>query len=443
MRRLDAMRSKLAGITGKMKTIHNAAGDAPLTKQQQAEWDTLREESVTLAAAIEKEETLQSIEIGNQIGNHASRIPGVEYTDLGRTARAYDSRSYRSVFQADGNLDSGGFATREEFFRSLHSGLADPRLQAATMKENVGSTGGFSVPEQFVAEWLDASLESEIVRPRADVQPMTAPTKRVPGFDVSDNSGGAPFGFAAEWIAEDGSGTAQNATLRMIQLTAHKLGIFSQVSNELVADGVSFEEQLGSAMVKGTSWKLDEAFLRGTGAGQPRGVLNDAALITVAKESGQAASTIKYANVVKMFARLHPACVNNAVWVANPTTLPQLFQMTVPITNVAGTENVGGSMPPVFTESNGQFRLLGRPLLLTEKVPSLTSAGDISLIDFSQYYVGIRKEISVEKSVHVGWQNDRTGYRALVRVDGQGKWGAAFTPKNGSTLSWCVTLGAR
>src|SRR5439155_12909403 len=90
-------------------------------------------------------------------------------------------------------------------------------------------------------------------------------------------------------------------------------------------------------------WHLDYAFLNGTGAGQPKGVLNDAALITVTKEAGQATGTILYENVVKMFARLHPALVQDAVWIANPTTIPQLLLMTVKVKNVAGTENVGGS----------------------------------------------------------------------------------------------------
>ena len=41
-------------------------------------------------------------------------------------------------------------------------------------------------------------------------------------------------------------------------------------------------------------------------AGRPRGVLNDAALITIAKESGQAADTMLFENIVNMLTRIHP-----------------------------------------------------------------------------------------------------------------------------------------
>jgi hypothetical protein len=44
--------------------------------------------------------------------------------------------------------------------------------------------------------------------------------------------------------------------LRLVQLRAKKLGILTRVSNELIADGVSFEEQLGKAIVKVTSPRL-------------------------------------------------------------------------------------------------------------------------------------------------------------------------------------------
>jgi len=57
--------------------------------------------------------------------------------------------------------------------------------------------------------------------------------------------------------------------------------------------------------------------------------------------------------------------------------------------------------------------------------------------------VGLRKEVSIERSMHVGWSTDETGYRAILRADGQGTWAKAFTPKNGSPLSWAVTLAAR
>ena len=181
---------------------------------------------------------------------------------------------------------------------------------------------------------------------------------------------------------------------------------------------------------------MDYAFLRGTGAGQPRGVLNDPALVTVAKETGQAATTLVYENLTKMFARLHASSVSRSVWVASPTTIPQLLGLSIAV----GT---GGSFISAMSESNGEFRILSRPILFTEKLPTLGTVGDIILCDFSQYTIGMRRGFIVDRSQHVGFQTDEMAWRGILRVDGQGRWKSAFTPRNGDTQSWCVACATR
>ena len=107
--------------------------------------------------------------------------------------------------------------------------------------------------------------------------------------------------------------------------TARKLMIYSMSSNEVISDAPDFENQLTVALVKGLSWYLDLAFISGTGSGEPRGFLNDDAVIEVAKESGQTADTITLINLQAMFARLHPASVKNSIWLCSSTTIPQLL----------------------------------------------------------------------------------------------------------------------
>ncbi|WP_268876575.1 phage major capsid protein [Acetivibrio saccincola] len=176
--------------------------------------------------------------------------------------------------------------------------------------------------------------------------------------------------------------------------------------------------------------------INGTGEGQPLGIINDPALITVDKEDSQSAATITYQNVVNMFSRLAPSCFTNAVWLANPSVIPQLLTMTITI----GT---GGAQIPVFREESGKFTLLGKEVLFTEKCPALGAKGDLILADLSQYTIGMRKEIALDRSNVPGWMEDMTDYRVIVRVDGQGTWDKPITPKNGATLSWAVALEAR
>jgi HK97 family phage major capsid protein len=114
------------------------------------------------------------------------------------------------------------------------------------------------------------------------------------------------------------------------------------------------------------------------------------------------------------------------------------------VKNVAGTENVGGSAVPVFTmNADGTGTLLTRPVHFTEKLPALSSKGDILLADFSQYAIGLRQGAALEKSNAAGFTTDTTYFRVVTRLDGQGTWKSAMTPKTGDSLSWCLTLEAR
>jgi HK97 family phage major capsid protein len=356
-------------------------------------------------------------------------------TGSSERATAPTGRDYRSMFNLGRSLDNAGFKNFNEFLTVLSSGKFDNRLMN-TASETVPSDGGLSVPDQFAAWLLDASLEEEIVRPRATVWPMKSETLKVPGFDAATHTSSLYGGLTGTWIAELGISTEVFAKLRQIQLSAKKLACYTAASNELVADGVDYERQIQAALVKTIAWYLDYAFIQGTGAGQPLGIVNDPALITVTKETGQKASTVVFENCVKMYARLAPQCMNKAVWLASQTTVPQLLTMSLAV----GTG--GAPIQPAVLQENGKFSLLGKPVIFSEKIPALGSLGQLMLVDLSQYTIGMRKEISLDKSIHPGWTTDTASYRAIVRADGQGSWDKAITPKAGDSLSWCVALAA-
>jgi HK97 family phage major capsid protein len=445
MTQLDKYKKQHGETVAKMRAMLESAelsDGGKLTVAESLTYQLLDGNRKEIEASIDRETAAEAAE-RTAPAVHSSRADenGNEIVEKAKGFGRGRGRKYAELFGSPAG-QTHGFKDINAWFDVVRSGQYHPGLQAAAF-ESLPSTGGFSVPPEFAAQMLDESLEGEIVRPRCQLEPMQSNEKTIWGFDVSDSSAGALYGgFTAQWLQEGGSLTAKDAKLRMIKLTTKKLGLYGQASNELIADGPSFEGNYGTAMVKALGWHLDYAFLNGTGAGQPKGVLNDAALITVTKEAGQATGTLMYENVVKMFARLHPALVQEAVWVANPTTIPQLLLMTVKVKNVAGTENVGGSAIGAL-QGDGSMTLLTRPVIFTEKVPQLSTKGDIMLLALSQYVVGLRPEMGIEKSAHVGFQSDLATYRGILRADGQGKWAQAYVPRNGTSLSWAVALENR
>lgn len=384
----------------------------------------------------------QAIEAGPASGAEASSGIGGFWNPGDPVTSAMPGQAagprYRQMFRSDLG-DTGGFRSLGEMLDGLQAGMWDQRyaaLQHMAVLSGADSNGtGLQIPEQFAAELFDMALEGEIVRPRARLEPMTSDTKRIAGLTLG--TGGAPFGISGGWTEEAAEISTTDPKSRSVQLTANKLAALVQISNEAAADGTAVDTQLSTALPRGLSWFMDDGFLRGTGAGMPLGILNASATITVAKETGQAAATIYYENLIAMLARMHTASFNNSIWVANPTTIPQLLQLG----QILGT---GGVAVPVLRETPGAgFVLLTRPIIFSEKASALGTKGDIMLCDLSQYAVGMRAGMVLDKSAHVGFTRDTTYYRAKVRVDGQPMWDAPYTPAHGDTTSPFVVLATR
>ena len=301
------------------------------------------------------------------------------------------------------------------------------------------ASGGFLVPEVLRASLLQVALETAIVRPRATVIPMDGPRVPFPTIDDTSHADNVFGGMTGYWTEESGSMTESQATFGSIMLSARKLDVYCEVPNELLQDSIiSFASFIDQKLPQAVSWFEDTAFVKGHGVGQPLGVMNAAALVSVAKETGQTAKTIVWDNLVKMYSRMLPSSLGRAVWMCNNDCFPQLATMALNV-GTGGSAiwlNNGVAGPPAT--------ILGRPLILTEKMKTIGAAEDIAFVDFDYYLIGDRMQMRAESSPHYKFQNDQTAFRVIERVDGQPWLQSAITPQEGTnTLSPYITLAAR
>ena len=323
------------------------------------------------------------------------------------------------------------------FFAAALSGRHHPGLIKNSMSETVPSDGGFLVPSEQAERIHAVSLENELVMPRCYVQPMRSNSIKIPAMSIGDHSTALFGGFTAGYTAELGTISENSPKSRAMELIAKKLTGLIRFSSELNADVPGGMSQIEELCGRGLAWYRDKAFLKGTGSGQPLGILNAGCTIEVEKETGQNADTIIFENLTKMMSRIFAGSFQNSVWVAHQTTIPQLLTLSIAI----GT---GGDRIPVMTESNGQFKILTRPVLFTEKTETLGNKGDILLADFSQYVVGLRSDMRFDTSIHVAFETDEILSRIIERHDGQPLWDAPLTLEDGATtVSPFVTLEAR
>ncbi len=341
-------------------------------------------------------------------------------------------------------LDDAGFVSIGDYAQAVFNKgrRDDPRLAKVVEVMDAYSatdpaSGGFLIPETFRAEIFDLVLEMSIVRPRASVIQMSSLTQVLPFVDQTTHVGSVFGGMSFSRVKESGTVTPTEAQFGRVQLTASKLMGTGRVPNELWADAPALATWLMAALPRGISFFEDLDYLTGDGANEPLGVQKAGAAITIAEETSQPDATIVVQNILKMYSRMLPQSLDQAIWVANPTCFPELMTLSIPV----GTG--GSAVSLVDITAKPTMTILGRPLILTEKVPAIGAAGDVGFYDFGFYLIGDRQSIQVESSEHSRFANDETELRTILRNDGRPWIQSALTPVNGSTLSPFVLLGAR
>lgn len=303
--------------------------------------------------------------------------------------------------------------------------------------------GGFLIPEIMRSELLQLALEDAIVRSRATVIPMSTLRVPIPTVDETSHVSSLFGGVQFYWAEESSSITESTATFGKVVLDAKKLTGFFKVPNELLNDAPAFAGWFDTRIPAGLAWAEDVAFMTEASASAPQGFISSPAAVSVSAEAGQATKTIVWENIVKMYSRMLPTSLKNAVWICAIDTFPELATMALSVGTGGGPVWIGGLTQP--GSDTPPMSILGRPVIFTEKVPALGTTGDINFTDLSYYLIGDRQSVEVSASEHFLFQNDQTAYRIIERVDGRPWLQSALTPHNNSsnTLSAFVQLASR
>lgn len=349
-----------------------------------------------------------------------------------------------------------GFASLGEFLQAtvrVANGDYDERLiprSSTGLNENVASDGGFLVGTDYAADLMERVYENTQAlsgvggASGAARIPISAGSNSVKIKALAETSRAAGSrwgGVRAYWKEEGGQMNASDPSWREITLSLKKLTGMAYATDELLQDAAALEATLSNAFEQEFAFAIQDAIVNGTGAGQPLGILNSGCLVSVSKETGQAAATLVAENVQKMYARMWPRSVPNSMWWINQECWPQLFNLAMPV----GTGGV-----PLFQPAGGMSQapfgtLLGRPIVPIEQCQALGTKGDIYFVDMSQYIFCDKGGIQAASSIHVKFDYNETAFRFTYRCDGQPGWNSALTPYKGtsSTQSPFISLNTR
>jgi HK97 family phage major capsid protein len=232
----------------------------------------------------------------------------------------------------------------------------------------------------------------------------------------------------AYWADEAGTATATKPKFRRIELKLKKLLAFYYATDEEIQDASVLASLAQAAFAEEMAFKVDDALIRGTGAGNPLGILNSGSLVSVAKETGQAAGTIVYENIIKMEARMPARSQLRASYFINVNCMPQIMLMTLP----GGTASTPVYLPPNGAAGAPYGTLMGKPIIKIEQCSSVGTQGDVILADWSQYRLATKGGLQQAQSIHVQFLTGEQVFRFAYRVDGQPARAKPLTPYKGS-----------
>lgn len=454
------LRQALGVATDELLTLtkDKAAYDAKDAEIVELEAQIGRAERALARSASQAKPAVRGSEAESDVEDDSPRT----LSSLVSEARSVSRREGRSIIFDDclsiARKGLGVSIDRSKHFRSLGEQLqaiavhymskgtnSDSRLvRAPTGAGEVDPTGGgMLVQVDFIASVFMLAHDMGDILSRVNKIPISANSNglKIPGVDETSRATGSRWGgVQSNWVAEGVAGTESRPKFRLVEFDLKKLISKMTATDELLQDSTALTAIASQAFSEEVMFMTEDAVVEGTGAGQPLGYINCGALVSVAKETGQAAGTIVKENIDKMWSRCSARSRKNAIWTINQDIEPQLQALN-------GAVGTGGAlvyMPPGGLSGAPYASLYGRPLVATEYNAALGSVGDIALVDLSQYTVVDKGGVQMATSMHVAFDTDEMRFRITYRVDGRPMWASPLTPFKGSlTKSPFVALAAR
>ena len=273
------------------------------------------------------------------------------------------------------------------------------RQVSNVLEEGNDANGGYLVPDEWDKRLIDVLTEENIMR--------TLGTRITTSGEHKINI--AATKPAASWVEEGGALTFGDATFDQKNLDAHKLHVAIKVTEELLYDNAfNLENYIITQFGKAIGNAEEDAFLNGTGTGQPTGLFH-------ATKGGNYAvqlanTTIKTDDILNLIYALKRPYRKNASFIMNDKTVAQIRKFK---------DNNGAYLWQPSYQAGEPDRILGYSVHTSPYCPTLAAGKPaIAFGDYSYYNIGDRGTRSLQQLRELFAGNGMIGYVMKERVDG-------------------------
>lgn len=285
------------------------------------------------------------------------------------------------------------FGERSEAYRTTYLKLSEKTTpeERHALLGTVGNLGGVLVNEDFRAEVVKNMAGYAVARASGmRIVPTSSSTLVYPS--IAGGTDPWSTGFSGAWRAEGSQGTDGSAPVTQDQPTFGREAIPVHVwqpaavvlTREFLEDAViPVDSILAQTIAETKSLDEDYAFFRGTGQGQPRGVLdyvNTAAVGTVTNgfvtliKSGDA-GLLKYDGLVDLIMNLPAQYRENAVFYMRSTTFGAILKLK------------DSTQLPILYGTTLPNSLFGKKVFVTEHMPAVAGSANPVLFGDPRFYI--------------------------------------------------------
>jgi HK97 family phage major capsid protein len=304
-------------------------------------------------------------------------------------------------------------AVRERDSAAIKSYYSRDEIKLA---ESTGAGGGYTIPEQFMATILGVMQQNSPIVNAVTTTPVNAPSGKMPSLDlfaaptagVGDTA--AAGRVTAATRAESGQYTSTDARFQQISWdVSDAVSGIIPVTREFRQDAPFDLNSLMTVLIgNAAAAKLEYYILRGTGVGQPLGILNAPAKVDVTPATNNLFAMADASNMLARFKRFGDRA--QCMWVHHASLQPDLDAIAA----------AGGSTVTFVTPTSDVYPpLRGYRLVESEHVAQADASGCIVLVDLSAYMLFTLGGLYIEFDEYYDFDNGLSAWRFGQRLDGK------------------------
>ena len=388
------LRARLDEIDAERRSIHEAAGEQPLSEDQQTRWDELDTEHVQLRrdladAQIAEERAERTAQSRAKWGSLSVGSRKNPWDDLDSLRFASELDVQERALTAIEQTSYRGLARVSDEARQQATVLVEDHPEIARRMMLTGSPDYMQAFRSYMKSQGSPVYTASKAGLTAYFENPVRRISRVESGTQDKWHGVTVAGVTTAWKSEgsaftDGSPTTGEVVVDAAMLTAYVTGSF-----EIFQDS-NFLTQIPTLIGEAIDFAESDAFVSGSGSDAPKGIvtcLSGTAGVTVTATTRGSFTIASAADTLALLNALPVRYEDTATWLMNKATRLTINQQIIGTGAVIVSEML-----------TSQRELLELPVVKASAMASATTSGNhlIVLGDFSQFVIYDRLGVNVE-----------------------------------------------